>query len=101
MRFIATGETGDTTQGRLTLRVIRDALASIVEARDDENLHHLDGTALYGSADADEHPLPDALHPDTATHELIGTRFARHAFGDGGPFARGDRARGESCTHGL
>ncbi|MCY1657939.1 GDSL-type esterase/lipase family protein [Dietzia sp. SL131] len=101
VRFIATGETGGTAQGRLTLRVIRDALASIVEARDDENLHHLDGTALYGSADADEHPLPDALHPDTATHELIGTRFARHAFGDGGPFDHGGHTRGESCTHGL
>ncbi|MEB8326079.1 GDSL-type esterase/lipase family protein [Dietzia kunjamensis] len=89
VRFIATGETGDTAQGRLSLRVIRDALASIVETRDDEHLHHLDGTALYGSADAAEHPLPDALHPDTATHELIGTRFARHAFGAGGPFAAG------------
>ncbi|MDX2358544.1 GDSL-type esterase/lipase family protein [Dietzia sp. PP-33] len=88
VRFVATGETGDTEQGRLTLRVIRDALASIVEKRsDDDNLHYLDGTALYGSADAEEHPLPDALHPDTATHELIGTRFVQHAFRAGGPLA--------------
>ncbi|GLB64579.1 lipase [Dietzia sp. NCCP-2495] len=85
VRFVATGEAGDTAMGRLTLRVIRDALASIVEARDDEHLHYLDGTELYGPADAISHPLPDALHPDTATHELIGTRFARHAFGPGGP----------------
>lgn len=84
VRFVATG---DTAMGRLTLRVIRDALASIVEARDDEHLHYLDGTELYGPADAISHPLPDALHPDTATHELIGTRFARHAFGPGGPLA--------------
>lgn len=85
--FIATGQTGDTEQGRLTLRVIRDALASVFENRDDDNLYYLDGTALYGPADAAEHPLPDALHPDTATHELIGTRFAQYAFGGDGPFA--------------
>lgn len=93
VRFVATGEPGDTALGRLTLRVIRDALASIIEARDDENLHYLDGTALYGPADAVEHPLPDALHPDTATHDLIGTRFARHAFGPGGPFAAAGHLR--------
>lgn len=87
VQFIATGEASDIAQGRLTLQVIREALASIVEARTDENLHYLDGTSLYGSTDAAEHPLPDALHPDTATHELIGTRFAQHAFAPGGPFA--------------
>lgn len=87
VRFIATGETGDTAQGRLTLRVIRDALASVVEARRDANLHHLDGTELYGPADAEAHPLPDALHPDTETHELIATRFADHAFRAGGPLS--------------
>lgn len=85
-RFEATGETGDTRQDRLTLRVIRDALASLVESRGDEHLHHLDGTMLYGSQDASEYPLPDGLHPDTATHHLIGTRFAQYAFGDDGPF---------------
>ncbi|AWH92873.1 SGNH/GDSL hydrolase family protein [Dietzia lutea] len=85
--FEATGETGDTAQGRLTLRVIRDALSSVFAHRDDENLHYLDGTELYGAEDAAEHPLPDALHPDTGTHEVIGTRFARHAFGEGGPLA--------------
>lgn len=90
VRFVATGDTGDTALGRLTLRVIRDALASIVETRDDDNLHYLDGTELYGPADALDHPLPDALHPDTATHEVIGTRFARHAFGPDGPFAAGN-----------
>jgi len=86
VRYVATGRPGETAQGRLTLRVIRDALAAIVQKRDDPHLHHLDGTALYGSTDAAEHPLPDALHPDTATHELIGTRFARLVLGKGGPF---------------
>jgi phospholipase/lecithinase/hemolysin len=31
---------------------------------------------LYGPADEATHPLPDQLHPDTATHRLIGERFA-------------------------
>ena len=30
-------------------------------------------------------PLPDQIHPDAATHRLIGERFADRAFGDGGP----------------
>jgi len=79
VRFVATGRSEDQQQGRLTLRVIRDALASVVKTRDDPNLHYLDGTTLYGEDDAVEHPLPDALPPDTATHRLIGERFARYA----------------------
>ena len=84
--FAASGPHGPAPQ--LTLRVIRDALESLAERRaDDPNLHHLDGTRLYGEQDAVTHPLPDALHPDTATHGLIGERFARYAFEEGGPFA--------------
>lgn len=85
--FTATGRSEDQEQGRLTLRVIRDALASLAERRaDDPNLHYLDGTTLYGERDAAAHPLPDALHPDTATHQLIGERFAQFAFSSPGPF---------------
>ncbi|MCL3862110.1 SGNH/GDSL hydrolase family protein [Actinotalea sp. K2] len=88
IRFIATGRSEDQRQGKLTLRVIRDALASLVDRRTgDPNLHYLDGTTLYGEADAVEHPLPDALHPDTATHHLIGERFAKYAFAQTGPFS--------------
>ncbi|MHC5797079.1 GDSL-type esterase/lipase family protein [Lacisediminihabitans sp. FW035] len=88
VRFIATGESGDERFGRLNLRVIREALASIVESRShDPNLHYLDGTRLYDSEDAVTHPLPDALHPDAATHRLIGERFADYAFASAGPFA--------------
>ncbi|MFI6423966.1 GDSL-type esterase/lipase family protein [Promicromonospora sp. NPDC050880] len=87
VRFVATGRSEEQRQGKLTLRVIRDALAEVVERRADPNLHYLDGTTLYGPDDAVEHPLPDALHPDTATHGLIGERFARYAFGTDGPFA--------------
>ncbi|MFC8796561.1 SGNH/GDSL hydrolase family protein [Promicromonospora sp. NPDC057138] len=79
VRFVATGRSEEQQQGKLTLRVTRDALASVVETRHDPNLHYLDGTTLYGADDAVEHPLPDALHPDTATHRLIGERFARYA----------------------
>ncbi|MGI5191583.1 SGNH/GDSL hydrolase family protein [Promicromonospora sp. CA-289599] len=86
LRFVATGRSEEQQQGKLTLRVIRDALAAVVERRGDPNLHHLDGTTLYGADDAVEHPLPDALHPDTATHRLIGERFARYAFAGTGPF---------------
>lgn len=78
----------DLSAGRLTLRAVRDALASVAERRsDDPHLHLVDGLSLYGPGDADAHPLPDALHPDAATHRLIGERFAAAAFGPGGPFA--------------
>jgi len=88
VRLIATGDEGDTAQGRLTLEVIRDALASVAEHRaDDPNLHFLDGLRLYGPADARALPLPDGLHPDPRTHRLIGRRFAEHVFAPGGAFA--------------
>ncbi|MBD7956477.1 lipase [Microbacterium sp. Sa4CUA7] len=87
VRFTATGPHGDTTQGRLTLQVIRDTLAEVFAARQaDTRLHYLDGLTLYGEADAEEHPLPDALHPDSETHRLIGNRFADLAFAPSGAF---------------
>lgn len=93
VQFVATGEPGDTSLGRLTLRVVRDALKEIVDSRsDDPNLHHLDGLTLYGEDDAQHHPLPDGLHPDTETHAVMGQRFADAVFGDGGAFGA-DRVR--------
>lgn len=88
LRFRATGDPADVAAGRLCLRAIREELARLVAERavDDPHLHLLDGLALYGEADAAEHPLPDRLHPDAATHRLMGERFAALAFGDGGPF---------------
>lgn len=90
LQFQATGDPAERAAGKLTLTVIREELARIVTQRaaDDPHLHYLDGLALYGEADEAELPLPDRLHPDTATHERIGTRFAEHAFRPGGPFAR-------------
>ncbi len=88
VQFIATGTKGDTASGKLTLRVIRDALEQVVSSRsDDPNLHYIDGLRLYGENDAIALPLPDGLHPGTEGHELIGRRFAEIAFGEGGPFA--------------
>lgn len=79
VRFMASGDPAEVAQGRLTLRVVREQIARIVEARreDDPHLHHLDGRELYGEQDHDAHPLPDALHPDAATHVLMGERFAK------------------------
>ena len=70
---------------RLTLTLIREELSRIIAARaaEDPNLHYLDGRELYGEADLAELPLPDQLHPDAATHRLIGERFAGLAFGEG------------------
>jgi hypothetical protein len=89
LRFKATGDPAERAAGKLTLGVIREELARIVAQRQatDPRLHHLDGRELYGEADAVELPLPDALHPDAATHRRIGERFAARIFGQGGPFA--------------
>jgi hypothetical protein len=89
VRFKATGDPAERAAGRLTLNVIRDALARIVEQRaaDDAHLHYLDGRDLYGEQDYAEFPLPDEVHPDPAGHRRIGENFARLVFADGGPFA--------------
>jgi hypothetical protein len=88
LRFISTGDPTQTAAGKLTLTVIRDELTRIVRQRTvaDPHLHYLDGLDLYSKTDHAERPLPDNLHPDPATHQHIGERFAHLAFGDGGPF---------------
>ena len=78
--FMAEGVPGDTALGRLTLQVVREAMREVFENRgDDPNLHHLEGTDLYGEADAAALPLTDNLHPGPEAHQLIGTRFADRA----------------------
>ncbi len=85
--FVATGDPADVARGKLTLEVIRRELRSLTERRaDDKNLHYLDGTTLYGPAEAAELPLPDGLHPGAEAHRLIGARFADYAFTGAGPF---------------
>lgn len=80
--YRAAGDPREVAGGKLTLNVIRDHLARIVDQRAavDPNIHYLDGRALYGEADHAALPLPDRLHPDAATHRLIGERFAELAF---------------------
>lgn len=89
VRFAATGDPADVAAGRLSLRATREVVTEVVRARqgDDPHLHLLDGLELYGLADAEEHPLPDDLHPDATTHRLVAERFARWAFAAGAPFA--------------
>ncbi|MFJ1616093.1 GDSL-type esterase/lipase family protein [Streptomyces sp. NPDC088249] len=89
LRFKATGDPAERAAGRLTLNIIRDELARIVEQRaaDDPKLHYFDGRDLYGEKEYAEFPLPDEIHPDPAAHRRIGENFGRLAFGDGGPFA--------------
>jgi hypothetical protein len=85
VRFIATGDPADAIRpgglGRLTLTYIRQQLAAIVARRQraDAHISYVDGLALYGPDDAARRPLPDQLHPDAATHLLIGRRFADSA----------------------
>ncbi|MFJ8884840.1 GDSL-type esterase/lipase family protein [Streptomyces sp. NPDC102402] len=89
LTFRAAGDPSETAAGKLTLSVIRGELARIVEQRaaEDPHLYYLDGRELYGEEDSAELPLPDALHPDAATHRRMGERFARLAFRTGGPLA--------------
>jgi hypothetical protein len=76
--FVALGKAEETRAGKLTLRIIRDHLENIIEqrARDDANIHYVDGQELYGERDNLRLPLPDRLHPDAETHRMIGNRFA-------------------------
>ncbi|KUO13374.1 GDSL-type esterase/lipase family protein [Streptomyces sp. DSM 15324] len=76
--FQPMGDPAEVAFGKLTLRVVRDTLARLVEERaaDDPHLHYVDGRDLYGEADAAELPLPDGVHPDAATHRRMGERFA-------------------------
>ncbi|MEU8956462.1 GDSL-type esterase/lipase family protein [Streptomyces sp. NPDC048518] len=89
LTFKAMGDPAERASGKLTLNVIRDELARIVEQRsaDDPNLYYLDGRELYGAADSVELPLPDQLHPNAAAHRRMGERFAERAFATGGAFA--------------
>lgn len=86
MLFRAAGDAAEVWQGKLTLGVIRTALAQIVAQRavEDPHIHYLDGRDLYGEADHADLPLPDRLHPDAARHRLMGERFAALAFGASG-----------------
>ncbi|WP_367047598.1 GDSL-type esterase/lipase family protein [Streptomyces sp. Je 1-332] len=94
--FRAMGDPAERASGKLTLSVIREELARIVEQRaaEDPHLHYLDGRELYGDADTAELPLPDQIHPDAATHRRMGERFAKLAFAADGAFGATAGGRG-------
>jgi hypothetical protein len=77
--YRALGRADELADGKLSLAVIRAALADIVARRraaGDDHLRLVDGRWLYGEADAAARPLPDNLHPDAETHLIMGRRFA-------------------------
>jgi lysophospholipase L1-like esterase len=79
LSFKAGGSADEVRQGKLTLGVIREQLRAIVEQRaagGDAAIRYVDGLELYGPNDNLRLPLPDELHPDAASHRLIGERFA-------------------------
>lgn len=87
--FVATGQSAEVAAGKLTLRVIREQLQAIVAQRQetDPNIHYLDGEALYGPDDHALTPLPDGVHPDADTQQMMGERFGALVF-EGGVFSR-------------
>jgi hypothetical protein len=79
LSFKAGGSADEVRQGKLTLGLIREQLRGIVQLRTaggDANIRYVDGLELYGPNDNLRLPLPDELHPDAASHRLIGERFA-------------------------
>ncbi|MEU6762745.1 GDSL-type esterase/lipase family protein [Streptomyces sp. NPDC046853] len=92
LQFIAMGDPAERAGGKLTLSIIREELARIVEQRsaEDPHLSYLDGRELYGGSDFAELPLPDQIHPDAAAHRRMGERFAKLAFTEEGAFADRD-----------
>jgi hypothetical protein len=80
--FRAGGRAEETREGKLTLTIIRQQLEGIIgeRAKEDSNLHYVDGRSLYGPGDNLRLALPDELHPDSATHQLMGERFADLVF---------------------
>lgn len=84
-RAATAGDPRELDRGGMSLDVVRAALAAVVAARADAHLHVLDGRLLLPDAEVGD--LPDGLHPNDAAYGRMGRRFARAAFGRGGPFA--------------
>lgn len=77
IKFIATGNPRQVSEGKLTLQTIRSEMREALDRRSaDPNLHFIDGLELYGENDATQLPLDDGLHPTPDIHHLIGQRFA-------------------------
>lgn len=79
------GDPRQLEQGSMSLDIVREALATVLRQRDDDRLHYLDGRRLLTPNEVGD--LDDGLHPNAKALSRMGTRFARLAFGPGGPFA--------------
>lgn len=76
------GDDRELERGAMSLDVVRDALASVIDRRADPLLGYLDGRILLPDAEVGD--LDDGLHPNAAAYARMGTRFAEHALGPGG-----------------
>lgn len=79
------GDPRQLEQGSMSLDVVREALSTVIGQRDDDNLHYVDGRLLLTATEVGD--LDDGLHPNARGLARMGKRFARLAFGTGGPFA--------------
>jgi len=80
------GDPRQLAEGALSLTGIREAIATVLAARDDDpNLHYLDGRQLLRPNET--HYLEDGLHPNARGYRRMGERFAKTAFGAGGALA--------------
>lgn len=78
------GDPRELERGGVSLDTVREALASVLAARqDDAQLHYLDGHLLLPVWEVGD--LDDGLHPNAAAYVRMGERFASHAFGSNGP----------------
>jgi hypothetical protein len=77
MKFVATGDPAEVDAGKLTLEVVREELAAVVEQRsvDDPHLSYVNGLDPFGPADVGQFPYADNLHPGAQDHRRIGERF--------------------------
>ncbi|MGO1275909.1 MAG: hypothetical protein ACTMIG_08105, partial [Corynebacterium variabile] len=80
MKFVATGDPAEVDAGKLTLEVVREELAAVVEQRsvDDPHLSYVNGLDLFGPADVGQFPYADNLHP--APPRRAGPPAHRRAF---------------------
>lgn len=62
----------------LTLVRVREILAEIVATKGDSNLEYLDGLKLFSAAD--NHLMPDGLHPNAEGYLLMAERFKKLVF---------------------
>lgn len=77
------GDASELARGGMSLAVVREALADVLSARDDDpHLRFLDGRVLLTEAETAD--LPDGLHPSPDAYVRMGRRFAEAAFAPGG-----------------